>query len=74
MQPEGQDFEKNEIFEVFTLCGSNCFKIFLIESEKQNFWLNSGSKMLKSGAFSRVWKGMNSYVLEPSTIFGMGVL
>ena len=37
MQPEGQDFQKNIIFEVLTLCGSNRFKKFLIVSEIQHF-------------------------------------
>ena len=37
MRPEGHDFQKNTIFEVFTLCGSNRFKIFLIVLEKLNF-------------------------------------
>ena len=35
--PEGQDFSKNIIFEVLTLCGSNRFKKFLIVLEKMNF-------------------------------------
>ena len=36
MRPEVQYLE-NIIFEVFTLCGSNRFKIFLIVLEKFNF-------------------------------------
>ena len=37
VRPEGQDFSKNIIFEVLTLCGSNRFKKSLIVSEKLNF-------------------------------------
>ena len=59
VRPEGQNFSKYIIFEVLTLCGSNRFKKFLMVPEKFNFqnmgihqiWRNSGSKMLKSGAF-----------------------
>ena len=59
VRPEGQDFSKNIIFEVLTLCGSNRFKKFLIVSEKLIF-LNitfhgnasrSESKMLASSEF-----------------------
>ena len=37
VRPEGQNFPKNKIFEVLTLCGSNRFTKFLIVAEKMNF-------------------------------------
>ena len=35
--PEGQNFSKNKIFDVLTLCDLNRFKKILIVSEKLNF-------------------------------------
>ena len=37
MRPEGRDFQKNIIFELLTLCGSNRLKKFLLVSEKLHF-------------------------------------
>ena len=37
MQPEGRDFQKNIIFELLTLCGSNHLKKFILVSEKLHF-------------------------------------
>ena len=37
MRPEGHDFQKNIIFELLTLCGSNRLKKFLLVSEKLHF-------------------------------------
>ena len=36
VRPEGQDFSKNKVFEVLTLCGLNRLKKFLAVSEKLN--------------------------------------
>ena len=80
MQPEGHDFQKNKIFEVLTLCGSNRFKIFLIVSEKSHFWnitfLGNAPDLsilsenwARSGVFP--WKGIfqNSVSLKPLEFF-----